>query len=153
MITIYRFESKAAVQSSQVFQGQGSLISDGRWHTSPRQIVYCAGEIALAVLEVRVNTLGVKSLPTRYLVSTTIDKKQIKEVEVYPSGWRNSPALSETQDIGNNWYDQNQSLILKVKSSIVPEAFNYLINATHPDFQKLTVSPAVEYDLDPRLWK
>lgn len=153
MITIYRLESQTAVKKGQIFQGQGSLISDGRWHTSPRQIVYCAGEIALAVLEVRVNTLGVKSLPTRYLVSTSIDGKQIKEIEMYPSGWRNSPALSETQNIGNDWYDQNKSLVLKVKSSIVPEAFNYLINVIHPDFQKLTISTPIMYDLDPRLWK
>ncbi len=153
MITIYRLESQAAVQKNQVFQGQGSLISDGRWHNSPRLIVYCADEISLAVLEVRVNTQGVKSLPTRYLVSTAIVEKQITEVQIYPFGWRISPATSATQSIGNEWYDQNQSLVLKVKSSIVPEAFNYLINATHPDFQKLTISSPVLYDLDPRLWK
>jgi len=153
LITVYRLESKIAVENKQAFLGQGSVLSDGRWHTSPRKIVYCAGDLSLAVLEIRVNTMGVKTLPTRYLVTTQIKENQIFELTSYPKDWRTSPANSSTQLIGNDWYDENTHLVLKVKSSIVPEAFNYLINANHPEFTKLTVTSPTLYDLDSRLWK
>jgi RES domain-containing protein len=151
-LKIFRLESEAAFEKKQIFQGNGAMIVDGRWHSSPRQIIYCSSEISLAILEVRVHLSGVKTIPSKYLIEVDIKDDQIFENIHYPNNWRVSPPNYSTQHIGNNWYDEKRSLIFKVKSSIVPKAFNYLINCTHTDFNLLRPSIPRKYDLDPRLW-
>ena len=41
----------------------------------------------------------------------------------------------------------------KLIAKIKPEEYNYLLNPTHPDFEKITIGASTKYRFDPRLAK
>lgn len=71
-----------------------------------------------------------------------------------PKNWRTMGAYSSLQEIGNNWYITNKSLILQVPSVVIPQEFNLIINVNHPDFNSGNVSLASneDYFWDDRLF-
>ena len=58
-----------------------------------------------------------------------------------------------SQEIGDSWYDQQKSLLLKIPSSVLPENYNIVINTTHMDFKKVKLLDVVDYEPDERLEK
>ena len=51
-----------------------------------------------------------------------------------PKNWRQRSAYPVLQQIGSEWYQQKQSLVLKVPSTVIPFEYNYAINTEHPEF-------------------
>lgn len=47
--------------------------------------------------------------------------------------WRNFDNYTKCQLVGDKWYNENMSLLLKVPSAVLPEAFNYVINTEYKD--------------------
>src|SRR5690606_18483586 len=98
---------------------------------------------ALATLEVSVHLDLSEDLPLdRFYVEIEIsDDIIITEVAVndLPDDWQSKPPILITQIIGDDFVNQNQTAVLKVPSSIVPQEFNYLINPNHPDAKKIKV--------------
>ncbi len=75
-----------------------------------------------------------------------------KNTSDLPSNWRDISAYSKLQDIGSKWYQSKESLVLQVPSVIVPQEFNYIINANHPEFKnRITLIRQEEFILDSRL--
>lgn len=76
------------------------------------------------------------------VISMSDDEKLYtrKFIKDMPPDWRTTSAYPALQDIGSEWYVNNQSLILQVPSVIVPQEFNYIINLRHPDFSARTIS-------------
>ena len=64
--------------------------------------------------------------------------------------WRSYPAPAKIQAIGDEWAARGEKLVLRVPSAIVPAENNYLLNAAHPDFERLTISDAIPYRFDSR---
>jgi len=48
------------------------------------------------------------------------------------------------QEIGSQWYNAMEFLVLKVPSAVIEQEYNYVINTRHPDFSKLVRLKAVE---------
>jgi RES domain-containing protein len=62
-----------------------------------------------------------------------------------PKNWRSTPVSQTTKAIGDRWVKDCKSAVLKVPSVIVPEEFNYLLNLSHPDIEKMTIDTPIKY--------
>jgi RES domain-containing protein len=72
------------------------------------------------------------------VISLPDDELFYREIKIrkLSDNWRKISGYSELQELGSNWYNKNESLILKVPSSVIPYEFNYVINTEHQDFKK-----------------
>jgi RES domain-containing protein len=50
-------------------------------------------------------------------------------------GWRDFNDYSKCQRIGDQWYNDGNTPLLKVPSAVLNDAFNYVVNTTHSDFK------------------
>jgi RES domain-containing protein len=138
------------------FDGEGPKRRGGRWTPPGRRVAYASSNLALASLEYFVN-LNPEDAPAD-LVSIRVeipDGIRLERVDVIslPGAWRTTPSPRELQTVGERWLMSASSVCLLVPSAIVPDEVNLLINPSHPDFQGLRFSEAVEFRFDPRMWK
>jgi RES domain-containing protein len=56
-----------------------------------------------------------------------------------------------SQGYGSDWYGRKNSLILTVKSAVLPTEWNHIVNTAHPGFASLVFSDPLSIPLDPRL--
>ncbi len=118
-----------------------SLSTSGRanrWNTKGQQVIYTGSSRSLSSLELVVHRGAVQSA-ARYkvmVISVADDDYLIKQIQRndLPANWRSLAGCSGLQRIGSAWYNNQESLILKVPSAIIVYEYNYLINAEHPDF-------------------
>jgi RES domain-containing protein len=59
--------------------------------------------------------------------------------------------LSRAFSVGNKWYDEGIFPILKVPSAVLPESFNYVLNATHADCKKIKLIGTTDLIPDERI--
>lgn len=138
---------------STAFTGEGARLFGGRWNNKGVSVIYTAGAISLAGLEMLVHLEKKQLLATYRIVEVQFDSSMVTEVESksLPLNWRELPAPLETQQVGDAWIQAAQSVVLRVPSTIVPPEFNYLLNPAHPDFGKLEFGNARNFEFDPRL--
>lgn len=153
-MVVFRIERERYLKTT--LTGVGASMTEGyRWNSLNTRIVYTAETRALATLEVSVHLDLSEDLPEdRYYVEIEIpDTIEIQEVKVedLPEDWNAKPPMLITQTIGDDFVNYNETAILKVPSSIVPQEFNYLINPNHPDSSKIKVVSAVKMIFDSRL--
>ena len=126
----------------------------GRWNGSGRKVIYCAESIALAFLENMIRRQGIgfnQDFRTMILeIPETMKIQQVKFKDL-PSGWRKFNDYSQSQPIGNKWYDEGIYPVLKVPSAVLPESFNYVLNATHPDCKKIKLLKITDLIPDERI--
>lgn len=151
---VFRVERKKYLTTT--LSGIGASMTSGyRWNSLHTRLIYTAESRALATLEIAVHLDLSEDLPTdRYYVEIDVpDNLIIQEVKIedLPSDWNSKPPSVKTQIIGDDFVFENQSVILKVPSSIVPQEFNYLINPLHPDAQKIKVISKTPMIFDSRI--
>jgi RES domain-containing protein len=126
----------------------------GRWNGEGKKVIYCAESIALAFLENMVRRQGVGFNDdfkimiieiSKDLKITTINAADLKD------GWRDFKDYSKCQPLGDKWYDEAKTPILKVPSAVLPESFNYVINTTHPDYKKIKLIGTTDLVPDQRI--
>ena len=109
--------------SSSAFDGKGAFLYGGRWSSPGTRVVYTAGSLSLATLEILVNLQDRDMLDEYELIAADIEFDMIKKVgEIHrlPPDWRMSPSPVEIQRIGDNWVRSKLSAALEVPSSIIP---------------------------------
>ena len=138
---------------AQAFDGDGARIHGGRWNSPGTRMVYCAGSVSLATLEMLVHLPGSALLPSYRVISVDLpdSKIEVLDASLLPRDWTRFPAPPRLQDLGDEWIASRRSVALRVPSAVVPMESNYLLNPEHPDFGKLARSAALHYPLDPRL--
>ncbi len=151
---VFRIEREKYLKT--VLTGVGASMSEGyRWNSLNTRMVYTAETRALATLEVSVHLDLSEDLPNdRYYVEIEIpDELTIQEVKLedLPEDWSSKPPTLTTQTIGDDFVNYNESAVLKVPSSIVPQEFNYLINPNHQDSSKIKVIGTTKMIFDSRL--
>lgn len=151
---VFRIEREKYLTTT--LTGIGASMTEGyRWNSLNTKIVYTADSRALALLEVSVHLDLSEDLPSdRFYVEIEIpDHITIQEVrlEDLPEDWNSKPPVLITQIIGDDFTYYNESAILKVPSSIVPQEFNFLINPNHPDASKIKVVSITRMAFDSRL--
>jgi RES domain-containing protein len=151
---VFRIEREKYLKTTLL--GIEASRTDGyRWNSFNTRMVYTAETRALATLEVSVHLDLSEDLPDdRFYVQIEIpDELIIQEVKLedLPEGWNSKPPGSATQTIGDDFVNYNESAVLRVPSSIVPEEYNYLINPNHPNSSKIKVLGTTKMDFDIRL--
>ena len=151
MITAWRIVGARYKDDS--FSGEGARLLGGRWNSKGTAVVYTAGSIALASIEMLVNLPGPKLLKEFFRIPVHIPPDLVIDLPLnnLPGDWRSTPVSPTTKAIGDRWVKDRKSAVLKVPSVIVPEEFNYLLNPSHPDIEKMTIGTPVKYQFDPRL--
>ena len=153
MITVWRIVS--ANYKDKAYTGDGARIHGGRWNSKGVAVVYTAGSLALASIEMIVNLPAPKLLQKYVRISAHINLDLVSELSEadLPEDWNNRPISPSTRAIGDRWVKKQSSAVLRVPSIVVPEEYNYLLNPTHPDFAKIEIGKPIVYYFDPRLRK
>jgi RES domain-containing protein len=68
-----------------------------------------------------------------------------------PADWATHPVPASTQIFGDRWTAALTSMALRVPSSIVPGAWNILLNPSHPRAGALRIEAVEPFRFDPRL--
>ena len=159
MATAYRLvKTKFA---STAYSGEGARLYGGRWNSPGTAVVYLAGSVSLAMLEVLVHTEDAALLESYSIGEVTYDDTKATssrstlvttlEAKDLPSTWKDIPASHETQAIGDAWMAAGKTVLLKVPSVVAPGEFNLLMNPAHPDLARLTIGLLAPFRFDSRL--
>jgi RES domain-containing protein len=135
------------------FSGVGARLRGGRWNSKGTTMVYTAGSLALASIEMIVNLPGPMLLEEFFRIPVHIPQNLIIDLPLdrLPGDWNSRPVSPAIRAIGDRWVKEKTSAALKVPSVVVPEESNYLLNPAHPDFEKITIGSPIKYRFDPRL--
>lgn len=138
------------------FDGEGAFRFGGRWNMRGTRIIYTAGSLALAALEMLVH-LDDDSMLFKYsFIPAQIPPGLILKIEDFrplPKDWSASPAPLITQKIGDDWAKSGISAVLEVPTSIIPLEKNYLLNPLHPDYSQIILGTPEVFSFDARLAK
>jgi RES domain-containing protein len=134
--------------------GEGARRAGGRWNSPGTPVVYTSGSLSRAVLELLVHT-DPDLVPgdLRAFEIDVPDRIRSKPLEpgTLPSNWRNIPNHPGCRAVGDKWLQRQDSAVLAVPSSLVPEELNYLINPAHPDAGTIRVVRSRAFSFDRRL--
>ncbi|ASS49506.1 MAG: hypothetical protein A3D31_02685 [Candidatus Fluviicola riflensis] len=118
------------------------LIASGaanRWNKKGEFVIYAGGSRSLSTLESVVHRSFIKPdvLFKVMIISVPDSDHLVKTISTtdLPKNWRQFEAYSRLQEIGSNWCNSKETLILKVPSAVIPQEYNYVINTEHPDFR------------------
>ncbi|MBI2379189.1 MAG: RES family NAD+ phosphorylase [Gammaproteobacteria bacterium] len=149
MLTAWRICKTEWVE--RAFDGEGARLYGGRWNSAGRSMVYTAGTLSLAALEMLVH-LEAGDLERGYsVVPVTFDAELATDLTALPRDWREDPAPVSTREAGDAWLLAGKSAALRVPSTIIPQEYNYLLNPRHADFGQIRVGGAESFRFDRRL--
>ena len=125
--------------------------ASNRWNKKDEFVIYAGRSRSLSTLEMVAHRSYINiSNQYKLLINLITDESLIKEIEIkdLPENWKSIEAYVELQEIGSQWYRSNESLVLKVPSSIIPQEHNYIINTKHPSF----TTHIILKDVDDFVW-
>lgn len=142
-------------RSGSAFGGEGARLYGGRWNSPGTTMVYAAGSVSLAVLEILVHLGDAEVLPFYSLCAVEFDDGLVETLDrsALPEGWGTYPAPFELKRIGDTWTRGRSSAVLEVPSAVVELESNYLINPDHEDFKKMRLDDLRPFRFDGRLLK
>lgn len=151
-VTVWRIVR--AEHSETAFSGEGNRLKSGRRNVAGIPMVYTSESIPLAVLEVRVNLTKDQLWSTFRLIGAAIPETLIRTIAPnrLPKHWQKAEYPENVPRFGTRWFLAGSSCVLRVPSVVVPQAFNYLINPTHPDFGRIEIGRPTKFRFDPRLF-
>lgn len=129
-----------------------------RWNNKGQFVIYTGSSRSLSTLELIVHKNSIKPhVNYKVIVISIADlDRLIKQVYIskLPNNWRSLSAYPVLQQIGCDWYSNQESLVLKVPSAVIPNEFNYIINTEHSDFKtNVRLVRKENYYWDNRLFK
>lgn len=129
--------------------GEGARLWGGRWNAPGRAMVYTAASPSLAVLEVLVHLDLPAALIPDDMVMLSIavpDDIAIHRLDATPAGGDACRAA------GDAFLRAGDALALCVRSVVVPQEWNMLLDPRHPDMARVRVTAVEPFTLDPRLF-
>lgn len=138
---------------AEAFDGEGARRFGGRWSSPGTAVVYTASSQSLAALELLVHLQASQILDSYSVIPVTFEEHliEVAELGALPADWRQSPVPITVQAIGDQWVEEQRSVVLRVPSVIIPVERNFLLNPAHRDFAVVTVGAASSFQFDPRL--
>lgn len=131
--------------------GNGAAIYGSRWNSRGVKLLYTSAYISLSILESLVH-LKVNYIPaSQYLLQIEIPEIQLVEISLKKIKQNWHKEIAYTQWIGDQFIKNNEALVLKVPSAIVPQEHNFLINPLHATFKKVKIVNTELLELDKRL--
>src|SRR5687767_3600881 len=108
--------------------GMGGVRFPARWHSKGRPILYTAEHPAGALTEFLAH-MDIEDMPVNFQLLTIQLPDETPQPQLnadrLPDGWASN--LAATRAIGDAWLRDGTSLLLRVPSALVPQAFNVLI--------------------------
>jgi len=142
--------------AAEAISGEGARLEGGRWNPKGTPVVYLADHPALAALEMFVH-LGKRASKIKFALFRVEIPKEVKVLELFEAGlpahWRAEPPGPETMTVGEKWFRDRGTAVLKVPSVLVPAATNLIMNPEHPESEKLRIGKAEAFSFDPGMWK
>jgi RES domain-containing protein len=140
-LTIRAWRLIKAEHADDAFTGEGARRGGGRWNSKGVRLVYTSGSLSLATLEVMVHTHFYSALKSYVCIPIDFDPSLLQSIAIddLPDNWQTDPIPQSVKKAGDRWIKNQESVILKVPSAIIPVEFNYLINPSHPDFGKIVI--------------
>jgi RES domain-containing protein len=129
-----------------------SPASGGRWSQPGEPMIYASLSPALAVLEALAHRDGSDLSETHHLACIEAPRapRLVLDAAALPSEWLQQG--DRTRAIGSAWLQSRASVLLFVPSALVPDDYNVLVNAAHPDWQPgLLRGGNSDFCFDPRL--
>lgn len=150
-LSIYRITHQR--YTDEPFSGKGGLHYRSRWASKGQLVSYASGHLATATLE---KIAGVKRpdlLTEMVYVKAEVDRDLVDVLprEELPEGWDALPPTDATREVGDRWLDAGENLLLRVPAAVLPDCYNYVINAAHPDAGALDVTASTPLLLDNRV--
>lgn len=137
--------------SHAAFTGEGSRRWPGRWNSRGIPVVYTAENRSLAILETLVNFEGTERsrLPPCVLFEARFVARLVEAVvpAMLPPGWDAYPATPATRQFGDRWVAELRTAVLRVPGVVTRGEVDYLLNPSHPDFERIEIQRP-----DPVLW-
>lgn len=138
MLRVWRLVTARFAETA--FSGEGARRYGGRWNRKGVPVVYTAGSLSLAMLEMLVQDQPLRAryvtIPAEVPTGLKIERVDIGQL---PADWRDPAAMETLRTIGSKWAAGLASAVLAVPSAIVPAETNYLLNPRHPDFGQIVI--------------
>lgn len=152
-ITAWRIVQARHVRTA--FTGAGARLFSGRWNQRGTPMVYTAGSLSLAAMEMLVHLDAPEILKLYMTVQMRFDSSLCRWLspDDLPSDWADNPPPQSTRRIGTAWVHRADSAVLAVPSAVVHVDTVFLLNPGHPDSSKIQVGKAVDFSFAPRLLK
>jgi RES domain-containing protein len=126
-----------------------------RWNMDGQYVIYAGSSRSLSTLETIVHKSHIApASPYKVMVISVPDDdalRQVVKIKDLPDNWRSLSAYADLQRIGDQWYQKNEYLLLKVPSAVIPQEYNYVINTKHPEFKSVKLVRREPYFWDDRL--
>ncbi len=127
-----------------------------RWNKTGQFVIYTGSSRALSTLELLVNINSIRPLKTVFktmIIEIPVEKKLLKEIALsdLPENWRSKTQYPMLQELGSDWYLENNHLLLKVPSAVILQEFNFIINTRHPEFKQIQLVKTEPFFWDKRL--
>ncbi len=138
VLTAYRIGDPRG--ADPIFDAKGSTVNPGRWNTAASPMIYSSEHYSTAMLEKLVHGSG-QLPPNQHYIVITIPNGVSYEVfsaTAVPDWYLASGATSKS--FGDQWQQQQRSLLLIVPSVVARLESNFLLNPAHPEFPKVTAS-------------
>lgn len=148
---VYRIRNAAFKDD---ISGTGAKINGSRWNSKGIQVLYTSQQISLAVLEMLVNTnFKDYAIALDLMYIHFPDSQPITTIELshLKTNWKDD--FEYTRYIGDEFFNQKESLILKVPSAVIQEEYNFIANPLHVDFKKIKIIKTKSFWPDERLFK
>lgn len=136
------------------FSGECARLYGGRWNSKGTRMVYLAGSLSGATLELLVHTEDYSTINDLYsYIPVGIPEKCIENLNknALPGGWDSQIPVAATQIIGDAWISSMSSAVLQVPSAITLGEQNFLCNPLHLDFPKLNIGEHLQFRIAPRI--
>lgn len=150
-LTVWRLVHERHVD--RAFSGEGAEQYGGRFNSKGRKVVYTAGSLSLAMLELLVQANRRKRLSNHFCIPATIAHSHVepRSLQEMPAGWDARPYKQVSQEFGDKWLSERESLVLAVPSVVVPQEYNYLINPEHEASDEIELGEPFPASFDRRL--
>lgn len=148
---LYRIAKRKHIED---LSGTVARLYRGRWNSIGVSVLYTSSTQALAILETLVYTaldilpkdlcLGILEVPDNV-------KYRVFEDPENNIKYNACPTRDFTQQIGDQFIQDNAFVMLKVPSIISRSDFNFVLNPAHPDFSALEIRAIAPFTFDQRL--
>ncbi len=149
-LNLYRVTRK---KYSEDVSGFGALYG-GTWNRQGVRLLYTATSTALSILETYTH-LNPSFLINDYAIVQYAVPANLKIETIYesdlPSDWNQLEGSKITQEIGTQWAQKNENLILSVPSAVVPNDRIYLLNPDNIKFSELRINKIDSFEFNRRL--
>jgi RES domain-containing protein len=146
---VYRVSKRAHARD---LSGEGSRREGGRWNSAGHPMVYTSISRSLALLEVLAHSTilpsGIVLVTLRLPSGARVQKIETADL---PVGWDTLPQKAVSQLIGDEFLRAAKFIALRVRSVIIKEEDNILLNPFHPQIRNIEIVSVEDLAVDPRL--